>query len=255
MCGEFLLGRGAKRPPGGRQPEPAHRVGRLAVQALEDGRVLAVHRQHFTPCSRASLMTISPAMTRISLDATAMSLPARMAASAGCRPAVPTMAISTMSAAGRVAELDQAFRSREEPPCSCRGQSRSSRALAGSVMEMPRAGCLRVCSSSSSDVVARRQAKQADPIRQILRHLDGAGADGAGAAEKNDASLRLGCVSTCRRYRYMIGALNSRLSSKSSMPPMPGKNRPESFTPASRLKSDSIRSPTTAAEAQDAPPG
>ena len=31
------------------------------------------------------------------------------------------------------------------------------------------------------------------------------------------------------------------------MPPMPGKNRPESFTPASRLKSDSIKSPMTAA--------
>jgi hypothetical protein len=30
------------------------------------------------------------------------------------------------------------------------------------------------------------------------------------------------------------------------MPPMPGKNWPESFTPASRLKSDSMRSPTTA---------
>ena len=45
----------------------------------------------------------------------------------------------------------------------------------------------------------------------------------------------------CRIYRYIIGALNSKLSSKSSMPPMPGKNRPESFTPASRLKSDSIK--------------
>ena len=60
-----------------------------------------------TPCLRASLMTISPAMTRISLEATAMSLPARMAASAGCRPAVPTMAISTMSAAGSVASFNK----------------------------------------------------------------------------------------------------------------------------------------------------
>ena len=30
------------------------------------------------------------------------------------------------------------------------------------------------------------------------------------------------------------------------MPPMLGKNRPESFTPASRSKNDSMRSPTTA---------
>jgi cyclic beta-1,2-glucan synthetase len=56
-----------------------------------------------TPFLRASFITISPAMTRISFDATAMSLPARMAASAGCNPAVPTMAMSTMSAAGSVA--------------------------------------------------------------------------------------------------------------------------------------------------------
>ena len=35
-------------------------------------------------------------------------------------------------------------------------------------------------------VAARREADQADLIRQIFRHLDGAGADAAGAAEKND---------------------------------------------------------------------
>ena len=34
---------------------------------------------------------------------------------------------------------------------------------------------------------------------------------------------------------------------------MPGKNRPESFTPASRLNSDSIRSPTTAAAPSNTP--
>ena len=58
-----------------------------------------------TPCLRASSMTISPAMTRISLDATAISLPARIAASAGFNPAVPTIAINTMSADGNVASL------------------------------------------------------------------------------------------------------------------------------------------------------
>jgi len=58
-----------------------------------------------TSCLRASRMTISPAITRISLDATAMSLPARIAASAGCSPAVPTIAISTMSASGKVASF------------------------------------------------------------------------------------------------------------------------------------------------------
>ena len=56
-----------------------------------------------TPWARASRMTVSPAITRISLEATAMSLPARMAARAGSSPAVPTMAMRTMSASGRVA--------------------------------------------------------------------------------------------------------------------------------------------------------
>src|SRR5258708_5515026 len=45
----------------------------------------------------------------------------------------------------------------------------------------------------------------------------------------------------------MSGALNRRLSSKSRMPPMPGKILPESLRPASRLNRDSMRSPTTAA--------
>src|SRR5262245_55219034 len=92
-------------------------------------------------------------------------------------------------------------------------------------------------------VVPRRQPEQADLVRQIFRHLDGAGADRPRAAEQNNVLHR---VSTCRKYRYMSGALNKRLSSKSKMPPMPGKNRPESFTPASRLNMDSIKSPTTA---------
>src|ERR1044071_1398189 len=78
----------------------------------------------------------------------------------------------------------------------------------------------------------------------MLRHLKRAGAEGAGAAKDDD--FLHGCVRTCRKYKYMMGALNSKLSSKSRMPPMPGNNFPESFTPASRLKSDSIRSPTTA---------
>ena len=35
-------------------------------------------------------------------------------------------------------------------------------------------------------IVARSQTDQADMVGQIFRHLDGAGADGAGRAEKNN---------------------------------------------------------------------
>ena len=103
----------------------------------------------FTPCSRASRMTISPAMTRISLDATAMSFPARIAARAGANPAVPTMAMSTMSAAGKVASLTNPSVP-EKTSVRVPSVFRSSRAFAGSVMEMASGRCLCVCSSSSS---------------------------------------------------------------------------------------------------------
>ena len=70
----------------------------MALCSLSTGRMA-------TLCFAASRVTSSPAMTRISLLATAMSLPARIAASAGARPAVPTMEMSTMSASGIVASL------------------------------------------------------------------------------------------------------------------------------------------------------
>ena len=54
-----------------------------------------------------------------------------------------------------------------------------------------------------------------------------------------------------RRYKYMIGALNNKLSSKSRMPPMPGKKFPESFTPASRLNKRFNQVTHHGADAQD----
>jgi len=60
-----------------------------------------------TPLRSAAAVTIPPAITRISFDATARSLPASIAASAGCKPAVPTIATSTMSAASSAAKSDK----------------------------------------------------------------------------------------------------------------------------------------------------
>ena len=87
-----------------------------------------------TPCLFASLITISPAMTRISFDATAMSLPARIAARAGCNPAVPTIAISTMSASGNVASRinPSAPESTSTPPPNA---ARTSAIFAASLIE------------------------------------------------------------------------------------------------------------------------
>ena len=86
-----------------------------------------------TPCLRASAITISPAITRISFEATAISLPARIAANAGCSPAVPTMATNTMSADGRVANsISPSAPEVTRMPSSC---GRSSSTFSGEVIE------------------------------------------------------------------------------------------------------------------------
>ena len=54
----------------------------------------------FTPCFRASAITIAPAITRTSLLARATSFPARIAASVGASPALPAVAITTRSTSG-----------------------------------------------------------------------------------------------------------------------------------------------------------
>ena len=51
------------------------------------------------------------------------------------------------------------------------------------------------------------------------------------------------------------GAVNRMLSSTSRTPPMPGTMPPESLTLAARLKSDSVRSPTTAQMERKTPRG
>ena len=56
-----------------------------------------------TPFSRAARMTICPAHTSVSLLASAIAFPASMAAIVGSRPTIPTTAVTTTSASGRVA--------------------------------------------------------------------------------------------------------------------------------------------------------
>jgi hypothetical protein len=148
--------------------------------------MLAVHRQHAHAVFAASLITVSPAMTRISLDATAMSLPARIAASAGCNPAVPTMAMSTMSASGCVASFNQPFRTGIN--LAIRAECAAQFICLGRIIDgnRDRPMLARLLDQQQLGIIARRQSDQPDAIRQILRHLDGAGADGAGAAENDD---------------------------------------------------------------------
>jgi hypothetical protein len=68
----------------------------MALCSLSTGRIA-------TPRSRAAAVTSSPAMTSTSLLASAIVLPASIAASTASRPAVPDEAQMTMSAVGWVA--------------------------------------------------------------------------------------------------------------------------------------------------------
>ncbi len=71
------------------------------MQALMDGVVLAVHGQNRDAAAlRAASVTIPPAITRISLLASAIVLPSSMAARTASRLSVPADAHRTRSASG-----------------------------------------------------------------------------------------------------------------------------------------------------------
>src|SRR5690625_6919539 len=91
-----------------------------------------------------------------------------------------------------------------------------------------------------------------------IAHLQGALTD--------RASRTLACDPNCHyqpplriqrsvaRYQYAIGNAKKRASKRSRIPPCPGIRFPESFTPASLLRSDSTRLPICAAEEISDPP-
>ena len=86
-----------KRAAGSGQQNLPDTIVLMTGHALEDGAVLAVHGHQFDATTAIFSITMAPAMTRVSLLARAMSLPASMAARVGTKPADPTMAPRTMS--------------------------------------------------------------------------------------------------------------------------------------------------------------
>ena len=113
-----------------------------------------------------------------------------MAARAGCRPAVPTMAISTMSAAGRVARFDQALRAADRP-----GRARQRRLAApwplrvadGDGFGLDSAAFAR---AAAATLLPAAKADHAKAVGQIVNDFQRAGADRAGAAEENEFFIR-----------------------------------------------------------------
>src|SRR5690625_6142199 len=91
-----------------------------------------------------------------------------------------------------------------------------------------------------------------------IDHRQGALTDRASRTQECDPNCHyqppLRIQRSVARYQYAIGNAKKRASKRSRIPPCPGIRFPESFTPASLLRSDSTRSPICAAEAMSAPP-
>src|SRR5690606_32757332 len=93
-------------------------------------------------------------------------------------------------------------------------------------------------------IAVRGERDDAEPVTVTVQHVQSAPADRAGRAEQCDA-FHQNAGSTARS-QYVTGIVKKSASNRSSTPPCPGSSEPESFTPASRLSSDSARSPICA---------
>jgi hypothetical protein len=111
-------------------------------------------------------------MTRISLLATAMSLPASIAARAGLRPPVPTMAMRTRSASGRVAR---------DGGLGAGGAEGGVGELGGEGLEF-------------GEVAIAGEADDLHAVGDVAGDFGGALADGTGGTQDYDAALSHGGV-------------------------------------------------------------
>ena len=136
------------------------------MQALMDGVVLAVHGQNRRRrARRGRSVTMPPAMTRISLLASAIVLPSSMAARTASSASVPADAHSTRSASGcdatatspsRPVPRDRHVRADAQP---------ASRSIAAPVAMATTAGRYRaICAAKQLRVLAGREADDLQSI-------------------------------------------------------------------------------------------
>ena len=119
---------------------------KTALCSLSTGRTLP-------PIRLAVAITCSPAMTRISLLATARSLPDSNARRAGFSPAVPTIATSTRSASGIAARV-----SRPCAPCRTSHPGRLERSVAA-----PNSSPAQIRAAGNSREISRRRCTFCPP--------------------------------------------------------------------------------------------
>ena len=199
----------AKRPAGSREPEFADGTGRLAVETLENRRVLAVHREHAHAVFARLAHHDFAGHDENFLGGDGDVLAGANRGERGLQSGRADNRNQNDVRRRQRRQLDQAFR-------AGKNLGRNAKPVLH-FLRLRRIGdgnglgpVLARLLEQQFGIVARGEAEQADSIRQILRHLDGAGADGAGAAEKNNVFHVQMCVKMWRRYRYMIGALNSK---------------------------------------------
>ena len=203
-------------------PPDAVRISRrislaaAAVQALMDGVVLAVDRQDRRRRAGARpSVTSAPAMTSTSLLASAIVLPASIAASTASRPAVPDDAQSTMSTAGCVATAIEPFGAAPTIGAAPAPQAarRRSTPSAVAMRHHARADSARTCSASSAalspaasadDLQPRRDARRRPPARcgRSIRSSRGwRGASRAGSAGRGRTPASRTAARRCDRAR------------------------------------------------------
>ena len=180
--------------------------------------MLAVHRHDLAAARRARLPSpASPAMTSVSLFASATRFPRSSAASVASSPAAPTTALSTMSTSSRVAASTRHAVPLFHASCGVGARFDHARRTHGE-------NCA-ACSRSSARVAVRGERGDAKPLALAIEHAQRRRADRAGRAEHRDPFRRAVSVTAGRAAAggpaagYATGSTNSRLSKRSSMPP------------------------------------
>ena len=229
-------GAGQDQPPD-LPPVPA------ALEALEDGGVLRVHRHDLRPVSSGRRPSPAPRRTPGSpCWPGRCAFPARMAARVGRRPTMPTTAVTTVSASGSVAACYQALRAGAHPDLGvCPAAPPDPAAAASSVMHRQR-GAGTAGPAPPAAPRCERAVRAATLKAQLPGHIQGLPADGAGGAQNRNSSYSyalshfLKAENNPKDYSRkqsqwpasdsQQGATKVTLSNRSRMPPWPGSRCP-----------------------------
>jgi len=175
----------AERTAGSREPELADGTHRLAIQALKNGGMLAIHRQHAHPMDAGLVHDDFSGHHQDFLGGHGNVL---------ARPDGRERRLQSRRAhngdqhnigGGQGGQFQQAFRARMNLHIAAQRRLQFTRFRRIADRDDFRPVPPRLFQQQGG-VITRRQAHQPDLIGQIFRHFYRAGADGTGAAKEND---------------------------------------------------------------------